>query len=227
MRSNIKTIILYAVLIIGIIIVASSVLRNINADTKLEYSEIIDLFYEDKVEKFEINSRNILTVKTIPEKTEDGQIIEGKTYTRTLRSLELFLYDIKDYLDGHREGKIQNLQTYDIAEPAKTSWLLSFLPYIIVIVVMIVFWIFIMNKSGSGMGNIANFGKSRARMAEPDKKRVLFSDVAGADEEKEELREIVEFLKNPDKYRKLGAKIPQVSFSKDLPEQVRPCLQKQ
>ena len=113
MRSNIKTIILYAVLIIGIIIVASSVLRNINADTKLEYSEIIDLFYEDKVEKFEINSRNILTVKTIPEKTEDGQIIEGKTYTRTLRSLELFLYDIKDYLDGHREGKIQNLQTYD------------------------------------------------------------------------------------------------------------------
>ncbi len=208
MRSNIKTIILYAVLIIGIIIVASSVLRNINADTKLEYSEIIDLFYEDKVEKFEINSRNILTVKTIPEKTEDGQIIEGKTYTRTLRSLELFLYDIKDYLDGHREGKIQNLKTYDIAEPAKTSWLLSFLPYIIVIVVMIVFWIFIMNKSGSGMGNIANFGKSRARMAEPDKKRVLFSDVAGADEEKEELREIVEFLKNPDKYRKLGAKIP-------------------
>lgn len=208
MRSNIKTIILYAVLIIGIIIVASSVLRNINADTKLEYSEIIDLFYEDKVEKFEINSRNILTVKTIPEKTEDGQIIEGKTYTRTLRSLELFLYDIKDYLEGHREGKIQNLQTYDIAEPAKTSWLLSFLPYIIVIVVMIVFWIFIMNKSGSGMGNIANFGKSRARMAEPDKKRVLFSDVAGADEEKEELREIVEFLKNPDKYRKLGAKIP-------------------
>ena len=208
MRSNIKTIILYAVLIIGIIIVASSVLRNINADTKLEYSEIIDLFYEDKVEKIEINSRNILTVKTIPEKTEDGQIIEGKTYTRTLRSLELFLYYIKDYLDGHREGKIQNLQTYDIAEPAKTSWLLSFLPYIIVIVVMIVFWIFIMNKSGSGMGNIANFGKSRARMAEPDKKRVLFSDVAGADEEKEELREIVEFLKNPDKYRKLGAKIP-------------------
>lgn len=208
MKRNIKTIILYAVLIIGIIIVASSVLRNINADTKLEYSEIIDLFYEDKVEKFEINSRNILTVKTIPEKTEDGQIIEGKTYTRTLRSLELFLYDIKDYLDGHREGKIQNLQTYDIAEPAKTSWLLSFLPYIIVIVVMIVFWIFIMNKSGSGMGNIANFGKSRARMAEPDKKRVLFSDVAGADEEKEELREIVEFLKNPDKYRKLGAKIP-------------------
>ena len=208
MKRNIKTIILYAVLIIGIIIVASSVLRNINADTKLEYSEIIDLFYEDKVEKFEINSRNIPTVKTIPEKTEDGQIIEGKTYTRTLRSLELFLYDIKDYLDGHREGKIQNLQTYDIAEPAKTSWLLSFLPYIIVIVVMIVFWIFIMNKSGSGMGNIANFGKSRARMAEPDKKRVLFSDVAGADEEKEELREIVEFLKNPDKYRKLGAKIP-------------------
>lgn len=208
MKRNIKTIILYAVLIIGIIVIASGVLRNINASTKLEYSEIIDLFYEDKVEKFEISSRNVLTVKTIPEKTEDGQIVEGKTYTRTLRSIELFLYDIKDYLDGHREGKIQNLKTYDIAEPAKTSWLLSFLPYIIVIVVMIVFWIFIMNKSGSGMGNIANFGKSRARMAEPDKKRVLFSDVAGADEEKEELREIVEFLKNPDKYRKLGAKIP-------------------
>ncbi|MGN1095995.1 MAG: ATP-dependent zinc metalloprotease FtsH, partial [Eubacteriales bacterium] len=204
MKANIKTIVLYAVLIIAIILVASSVLKNINAQSKLTYSEILDLFYEDKVETFSISSSNVLTVKTT----------DGKTYSKTLRDAGLFLQGknglgISEYLAGYESGTIKNLKGgYEIAEPAKTSWLLSFLPYIIVIVLMVVFWIFVMNRSGGGMGNVANFGKSRAKMVEPDKKRVLFSDVAGADEEKEELREIVEFLKNPDKYRRLGAKIP-------------------
>ena len=198
MKANIKSIILYAVLILAIILGASMLLQNMNAAKDLSYSEIIDIFYDDQVTEFSVSSGNVLTFKTT----------DGKTYSRTLRDLGLFLYDIEDYLVSYRNGEIKNLTGgYDIAEPAKNSWLLSFLPYIIVIVVMIIFWVYVMKKSGS-MGGVANFGKSRARTIEPDKRRVLFSDVAGADEEKEELREIVEFLKDPEKYRKLGAKIP-------------------
>ncbi len=198
MKANIKSIILYAVLILGIIFGASMLLHNMNAAEELTYSEIIDMFYDDSVTKFEVSAGNVLTFETT----------DGKTYSRTLRDLGLFLYDIEDYLVAYRNGEIKNLTGgYDIAEPSQSSWLLSFLPYIIVIVIMIIFWVYVMKKSGS-MGGVATFGKSRAKNIEPDKRRVLFSDVAGADEEKEELREIVEFLKNPDKYRKLGARIP-------------------
>ena len=199
MKPKAKSIILYAVIILAIIFGASVLLQSMNASQNLSYSEIIDMFYDDEVSGFEVSAGNVLTIKTT----------DGKTYTRTLRDLGLFLYDIEDYLAAYRNGEIKNLtEGYDIAEPSRNSWLLSFLPYVIVIVVMIVFWVMLMKKSGGVGGGMPNFGKSRAKMVDPDKRRVLFSDVAGADEEKEELREIVEFLKNPEKYRQLGAKIP-------------------
>ena len=197
MKSHISTIVIYTLVIFIVILSASMLLGNMNEAEELSYSEIIDMFYDDKVTEFSISSGNVLTFKTT----------DGKIYSRTLRDLGLFLYDIDDYLVQYRNGQVNNLQKYEIAEPAKNSWLLSFLPYIIVIVIMIVFWVYVMKKSG-GMSGVSNFGKSRAKMFDSDKKRVLFSDVAGADEEKEELREIVEFLRDPAKYRKLGAKIP-------------------
>ena len=198
MKSHIKTIVMYALVIFIIILGASMLLQNMNQAEKRTYSEIIDLFYDDQIKEFSISSRNVLKYTTT----------DGKTYSRTLRDLRLFLYDIEDYLISYRNGEIKSLETYDIKEPVKNSWLISLLPYLIVIIIMIVFWVFIMKKSGSMGSGTANFAKSRAKMFNVDKKRVLFSDVAGADEEKEELREIVEFLKDPEKYRKLGAKIP-------------------
>ena len=199
MKANIKTIILYALVILFVIFGASVLLQNMNPAEELSYSDIIELFYDDQITKFEVSAANELTFKTV----------DGKTYSRVLRDLGLFLYDIEDYLVAYRNGQIVNLtEGYDIAEPARNSWLLSLLPYAIVIILMIVFWVVFMKKAGSMGGGAPNFGKARAKMFDKDKKKVLFSDVAGADEEKEELREIVEFLKAPEKYRKLGAKIP-------------------
>ncbi|MBE6654750.1 MAG: ATP-dependent zinc metalloprotease FtsH, partial [Ruminococcaceae bacterium] len=169
-----------------------------NAAEELTYGGIIDLFYDDQIKKFNISSNNVLEYTTV----------EGKTYSRTLRDLGLFLYDIDDYLVAYRNGEIKNLEYYDIAEPSRGTWILSFLPIIIVVILMIVFWVVFMKKAGSMGGGAPNFGKSRAKMFDKEKRKVFFSDVAGADEEKEELREIVEFLKDPEKYRKLGAKIP-------------------
>ena len=85
----------------------------------------------------------------------------------------------------------------------------SMLPYIVIIVLMGAFWMFMMNRQGGGGGGAMNFGKSRAKMANPnDQKKVTFKDVAGADEEKADLEEIVDFLKEPKKYMALGARIP-------------------
>ena len=88
-------------------------------------------------------------------------------------------------------------------------WYIVFLPYLISIVIMLLFWYFIMKQNNSG-GRVMQFGRSRARLSSGDAngKRVTFADVAGADEEKHELQEVVDFLKNPKKYIELGARIP-------------------
>ena len=191
-KSNIKTILLYIVLIAVVIFAASALLSNMNTATKLSYSEIIDLFERDEVKEFKVEENGKLTVT----KTD------GTKVTRMLLVFSVFREDIAPYLGN------KNLEKYDYAEPSQNSWLVNLLPYILMTVLMIVFGVMLMKKMGGGAGSAANFGKSRARLLDQDKKRVLFSDVAGADEEKEELREIVEFLKNPEKYRKLGARIP-------------------
>ena len=190
-KRNIKTLVLYAALILVVIFAASALLQSMNAAGRLSYSEIIDLFEQDKVKKFEVSAKGELVLETV----------DGTVYTRVLLDFYTFRKDIDPYLDN------ASLEGYDYEEPSRNSWIMSALPYILMVVLMVVFYVVLIKKTG-GAGGAANFGKSRARLLDQDKKRVLFSDVAGADEEKEELREIVEFLKAPDKYRKLGARIP-------------------
>ena len=92
--------------------------------------------------------------------------------------------------------------------PLTTPWFVEWLPYIIMIGLMMLWWWFAMRQQSGGNGKVMNFGKSRANMSDPSKNKVRFADVAGADEEKEELKEIVDFLKNPKNYMALGARIP-------------------
>ena len=96
----------------------------------------------------------------------------------------------------------------DTPEPKTAPWWLSILPSLGLIVIMIIFWVFFMQQSQGGGRGVMNFGKSRAKVSVDEKGKKTFDDVAGADEEKEELKEIVEFLKNPEKFRTLGARIP-------------------
>ena len=92
--------------------------------------------------------------------------------------------------------------------PVTTPWYVELLPYLIPIVLLGAMWWYIMRQQTGGNGKVMNFGKSRANMVDPSKNKVTFADVAGAEEEKGELREIVDFLKNPKHYVDLGARIP-------------------
>ena len=121
----------------------------------------------------------------------------------------LVVNDINEAVEYMRE---EGFSTYTVENPPEESWILSLLPYLIIFAAMFIFFIIMSNQaaaSASGGSKMMNFGKSRARrMSDDPDKRVTFADVAGLKEEKEELEEIVDFLREPKKYTRLGARIP-------------------
>ncbi|MBQ8758787.1 MAG: ATP-dependent zinc metalloprotease FtsH, partial [Clostridia bacterium] len=196
MKNNGKIIIFYIILIVGMLVVSSALLGPVD-DKKIQYSEIVELFQDEKVDSFVVTNENILEIST-----KDGEDISFK-----LRDLSIFEIDLKELILEQKKACI--ISEFHYEEPVEFPWWVSFLPYVIIIIVFIGLWIFIMNQAAGGKGGkINSFGKSRAKLGTNEKSKVLFSDVAGADEEKEELQEVVEFLKNPAKFTKLGAKIP-------------------
>ena len=110
---------------------------------------------------------------------------------------------------GHSVSPTQYAFSFSTQLPPEPSWIAEWLPLIVMIVLFALLWYFLMRQqTGGGKGGMMGFGKSRARQMDPSKNKVSFKDVAGADEEKEELAEIVQFLKNPKKFTRVGAKIP-------------------
>ncbi len=194
MNKNLKVIIGY-VLVIAVILYVGANMLGLGPEEDPIYSDIISYFENGEVETFEISASNELKI-TLKEKIEGTD--KNKEVYYLLRDAGYFMESIKEYIDG---------MEYDIPG-AKTSWWVAFVPYIIMIVVFAFLWFFIMRQMNGQGGKIGNFGRARVKLGSDEKKRVLFSDVAGADEEKEELTEIVEFLKNPKEFEKLGAKIP-------------------
>ena len=194
MKKTWKPLIFYAILIIAIVLVSSSFLKNINNED-IKYSDIIALFENDEVKTFKVESNNIMTLT----KTDDTKI------EYRIRDLYMFYTAIEDSLNEVGES---NLEDYDFPMPAPTSWVVSLLPYVLPVLIVVLFYFFMMRQATGMSGKINSFGKIHTKQVNSDKKKVTFSDVAGADEEKEELQEVVEFLKNPQKFIDLGARIP-------------------
>lgn len=208
MKRNTKTIILYAVFTIALIALCVTLWTSKDNAEKVSLGEVIALFDENKVTEFTINSVNTLVVKTT-ELSETGNQLE---YQIELRDVNLFYAMIKPYVDAQMELPAEErtlvIENCDMEPLKTTSWFVALLPYLVMIIAMVAIWFFIMNRMNGGEGRMNAFSKARVKMPSKDKDRVFFSDVAGADEEKEELREVVDYLKDPTKFRKLGAKIP-------------------
>ncbi|TZE81583.1 ATP-dependent metallopeptidase FtsH/Yme1/Tma family protein [Calorimonas adulescens] len=148
----------------------------------------------------EINSNNVSSI-TISGNMVSGELKNGTSFQSNIINEESFDQFIQPYIVS---GQIKYVEPKNTNPP----WWIQMLPTIFMIVIFVVFWFLIMQQSQGGGSRVMSFGKSRARMQTDQTKRVTFDDVAGADEEKAELQEVVEFLKQPRRFMELGARIP-------------------
>ena len=197
MKNGLKVILFYLVLIIAIILTVSYLFGDAQTEQK-KFSDIANYFHNEQVKSFVLDSDNVLTMKL-----KDGQSVSYE-----LRDYSTFQERFAPIAEEQLEQGI--ISEYDIQPYQTLPWWVSLLPYVLVIVIFIIIWVVMMNQASGkgGPGKLNSFGKARPKVGNDEKSKVYFTDVAGADEEKEELREIVEYLREPSKFTRLGAKIP-------------------
>ena len=192
----------FVFLVLVIVVCLSWLWQADTRGTQLDYAQVYQLFQQERVESFTIDANNTLTMNLTDE------LNGSKTVRYRLHDFQLF-YDQLDDLVKEQSAK-GIIKSYDYPPPETTNWLEVLLPWVLTAVVLALMWYFMIARTQGGMGadRMAKFGAARTRMLTDKDKKVTFEDVAGADEEKEELQEIVEFLKDPKKYIALGARIP-------------------
>jgi cell division protease FtsH len=186
-------------LIFVILMATIFILLSQNDTESLSYSEVRRLFEQEKVDSFIIEGDNLIMSLKEP---MNGTL----TATYKLYSVDIFYNDLHERIDQQYADGI--LSGYDYTVGWQAPWWLAFVPYVLIFAVFMLLWYFIMNKGAGGDKGAMRFGKARTRLGSAEKNKVSFADVAGADEEKEELREIVEFLKSPRRFIEIGARIP-------------------
>lgn len=187
---------LYLIILVCLLAGVSYVVSQTQQTETLSYNQIYNYFMDGDVDQYDVDD----TTLTMHLKKEN------QTYTYDLGDYRSVFYnDLGETIQQQmRDGTLTKVDY----RTATIPWWAQFLPYVILIVLLIAFWYFMMNKQSGGGAGPMQFGKARAKLAQDDKRKVTFNDVAGADEEKAELQEIVEFLKNPQKFVQIGARIP-------------------
>ena len=196
MKNSIKTLAMWLIIGIILVVLISSIVEN--RDNKLAYSELISKIEAGEVKEITLSSDGV--------KAEVKLKNENFTKEVNIPSVENLMNSLNDSMKAG---------TVKVTEKSESIWMVIFslLTPFGILIIFFIFWFLLMGGAQSGNGGAGgktmSFGKSRARMINPsDKNRVTFDDVAGVDEEKEELEEIVEFLKNPRKFTEMGARIP-------------------
>ena len=196
-KNPIRDIIVFLLVVVVLVSVGTSLWES-QQPAPPTYAEVVRAIEAEQVDEYVIDG-GMLTMKL-----KDGKIMQFDLSDPQVRAD--FRADTSELLrDQRSRGIIKN----DNRLPAEDeSWLVMLLPYLLVILGIGLMWFFMFSKGGGGGGGAARFGKARTKMGHDEKKKVTFADVAGADEEKEELSEIVDFLKNPKKFVEIGARIP-------------------
>ena len=203
MNKNLKNVLLFIGIPIAFIIAVLSVSYLSKNTVETKYYEIVEMVKENKISEFSLNLHSGQLIYT---KRDDG-----KSYRYTVADPSIFYYDVKDKLSeiNEQNSGTDKIIKYDYKSGGETAWIMNLLPTLITVGVMVIFWVFIMKRMNASMGTDKTMGFGKAKVRKDDgRRKTTFADVAGADEEKEEMAEIVDFLKDPKKYNELGAKIP-------------------
>ncbi len=184
----------YAVILV-VLVMTLVILQNAKKPTEPGYSEVIRDFKQEHVKEFIIEG-SVLTYTLYT-----GEVREHKLF-----SVDYFREDVNDLVLQQADKNVIVGYTYKLG--FVPPWWMVILPYVFVIIVFIGLWYFMFNRSGGGDAKAMSFKRAHYKVASDEKKKITFADVEGADEEKEELQEIVEFLKNPRRFVEIGARIP-------------------
>ncbi len=181
-----------------------SALQQVNRGDAPTYSQIRELFHQGRVEYFTLEDSTLtLTLRG----QKEGESVR---MVYQVASPLVFYSDMRQLIDEQLASGV--LKGYDYPPGVESSWWYDFIPYLVAAAVLCLFWYLMMRQRSAGGGGsapgAARFSRARTRTLSDQGKKVTFEDVAGADEEKEELREIVEFLRDPQKFTSLGARIP-------------------
>ena len=189
---------------------------NRTVSKRIEYPDLLKAISEGEVGRVAIRGNSLVGVydgknrqtmtadADFPERSYDFETTIGDDFIDTVRQIEANKKSVE--LSEMTEDKLSVKIQY--RAPVTIPWWYEFIPYLIMLGIMALVWFLMMRAQGGGNGRVMSFGRSRARMQDPSKNKITFADVAGADEEKEELQEMVDFLKNPRNYTELGARIP-------------------
>ena len=213
MKKPIKGFVVWAVIMIAMVAM-SQFFFNMTppVDTTIDYNDLLSLIENQQVERVALIEDRLVGLKRtsrialadFPTRFDFQCVVDRDQFFDTVKLIRSKQIGIPAIDVSQQDYGF----TIDYLKPAQTPWYFEFIPYLVVMVIMAAFWMFIMRQQTGGNSKVMSFGRTKARISDPLNNKIRFEDVAGADEEKEELQEIVEFLKNPRRFTDIGARIP-------------------
>ncbi|MBR6407780.1 MAG: ATP-dependent zinc metalloprotease FtsH [Clostridia bacterium] len=187
----------------GLSVMLNNSIKSQNAPV---YSEVLERFENNEVESFTLDlNSGALEMKLNTEYKGSKQL------NYSVANFSVFYSDVREYIDNYNKAHSGSPMKFEFIPPRQTSWIISMLPTLAMVGLLVFAWVYMskrLNQTMGGDGKTMGFGKAKVKHMSDEKRKTTFDDVAGADEEKEELKEVVDFLKDQKKFSQLGARIP-------------------